>query len=828
MMKRLFLTLVLLLLTACQTQQGARMGKASSGGGSAFSGQGIDGTWQGVIIHGSQILHIQLNLAPAADLPPQLKSVLSSQTSNAQTAQMYEGMAYAQDFSGYLAKHDITKDIASESMPVYGVFDPQLRTFRLFPKPQARARMGRLGLEFHLRNLGGVHDQREDVLAGLKPSQVGATQAPNSGDQHFFLTRPSRFKDEAKSFDPSVSWVPSLGPSRSDLTQWLQPFFTEYPGANLYQAVHGRLELAAIKLFRDDHFKKYFGDPFDELSSTQLKNIHRTMQNPGGRDVTDQSIVALNRMFWVGRGDNAAAQTALWVKAQRHMLHWRQDQLTALPRLPGLKSSLEHIDQVELELAKVAPALLWPSELKGDKAQLLHSRQAIAYPALRTMLAEFEAATPSLNLMNKVASWQADERRLFGYLPSDQAHALRASANQRLTAIVTALLPSYRQRLAASGAGLPAVLAGANWHRDFTRDFALVANHPLVQETLHTFAAQRAQHLNQAQAEMLAKIREGHAQLPSDLSPPTDAKRMRYCATLKQLDAAWFAVPSDATQAAVSAVRQSMAQYGGLAAGLLPPRLAGTTGFQAQIDGGEDVNLNLYRSKVVGDIAQLGTLADDDAAARQALPKPIRDANLVFASNVVWALFHGRFDELDNQHYKGGGMGSDIVGQIGNVNPRVHYALVTYAGLSSIKNGWSQVGPASTLSWTSRNSRTGDVVREGWGEIKIADALRPFYAHSYKVAESASSSDALFGNNPLGFLETFLRMGTGGVFAKSTVRPDGEFQLNAADWEKPIREDLGNLLGAWPGQSHGLWQFQENLVRYLKQRPSLQALYGYQ
>jgi hypothetical protein len=514
MMKRLFLTLVLLLLAACQTQQGARVGEASSGGGSAFSGQGIDGTWQGVVIHGSQILHIQLNLAPAADLPPQVKLLLSSQTSTAQTAQMYEGAAYAQDFSGYLAKHDITKDIASENMPVYGVFDPQLRTFRLFPKPQARARMGRLGLEFHLHNLGGVHDQREDVLAGLKPSQVGATQAPNSGDQHFFFARSSRFKDEAKSFDPSVSWVPSLGPSRSDLTQWLQPFFSEYPGANLYQSVHGRLELAAIKLFRDDHFKKYFGDPFDELSSTQLKNIQRAMQNPGGRDATDQSIVALNRMFWVGRGDNAAAQTALWVKAQRHMLHWRQDQLTALPRLPGLKNSLEHIDQVEQELAKVAPALLWPSELKGDKAQLLQSRQAIAYPALRTMLAEFDAATPSLNLMHKVASWQADERRLFGYLPSDQAHALRASANQRLTAIISALLPSYRQRMAASGAGLPAVLAGVNWHRDFTRDFALVANHPLVQETLNTFAAQRAQHLNQAQAEMLAKIREATPNCP--------------------------------------------------------------------------------------------------------------------------------------------------------------------------------------------------------------------------------------------------------------------------------------------------------------------------
>lgn len=47
MMKRLFLTQVLLLLTACQTQQGARVGEASSGGGSAFSGQGIDCTWHG-------------------------------------------------------------------------------------------------------------------------------------------------------------------------------------------------------------------------------------------------------------------------------------------------------------------------------------------------------------------------------------------------------------------------------------------------------------------------------------------------------------------------------------------------------------------------------------------------------------------------------------------------------------------------------------------------------------------------------------------------------------------------------------------------------------
>lgn len=825
MMKRLFLTMVVLLLAACQTQPGARMGAT---GGASFSGRGIEGTWEGVIIHGSQIIHMQLDLTPATELAPQVKSLLVSQTSDKTATQIYEGVAYAQDFSGYLAKLSITRDVGSESMPVYGVYDAQLRTFRLLPKAQTRARPGRLGLEFHLRNLGGVHDLRDDVLAGLKPSQVGATQAPNSGDQHFFFARPSRFKDEAKSFDPSVSWTSFLAPSKADLSQWVQALTTEHPGTNLYHAQSGRLELVAIKLFRDEHFKKYFGEPFDELSSTKLKNIQRAMQQPGGREVSDFNLLALNRMFWAGRGDNAAAQTALWVKAQRHMLRWRQDQMAALPQLPGVKSSLERIEQLEHELGKVASALLWPSELKTDKAQLLQSRQAIAYPALQTMLAEFSSTAPSLSLMNKVASWHADEKQLFGYLRAEQEQSLRAAANQRLTTIVTALMPAYRQRMAALGAGLPAVLAGVNWHRDFTRDFALVANHPLVQETLNTFAAQRAQHLNQAQAEMLAKIREGHAQLPSDLSPPTDAQRLRYCATLKQLDAAWFAVPSDGSQQAVESVRQTMAQYGGLAAGLLPPRLAVTTGFAALADSGEDVHFNLYRSKVFGELAHLGTLAYDDVAAKQALPKPIRYAGTAFGSNVVWALFHGRFDELDSQHYKGGGMGSDIVGQIGGINPRVHYALVTYAGLSSIKNEHNQVGPSTKISWTSRNSRTGEVTREGWGEIWIADALKPFYAHSYKVAESASTSDALFGNNPFGFLQTFLRMGTGGIFEKSTVRPDGQFQLNAADWEQPIREDLGVLLATWPSQSYGLWQFQENLVRYMKQRPSLQALYGYQ
>jgi hypothetical protein len=752
----------------------------------------------------------------------------------------FQGMAYAQGFAHYQLKQSTPYDIGSEKLPIHAAYDTRLGTFVIQIKPGPQR--SQLGMDFLLRNLGGVHSKRQDALAGLHPSQLSGGIAPNSGDQYYFFTRPDAFRGIVDSYTSARSVASNIvggifsrftGPSQSDLLNWAQPLYAEYPGTDLYNTVG--VHKLAINLFRDEHFTKYFGSPFDELSYSKLSGISRDLQSlqNTNRNVNDRSTFVLNRMFFPGQVDVAATQTWVWIKAQRYMRNWHDDKVGVLNGLSGTKASLTYTDLLEQELVKVNPLLLWPSESKADAQQVAQARKAIAYPALKTMLTTFDSAPPSLSLMNSVTKWNEEEKRLFGYLTPEQARGLNDAATKRLDVVVNTLLPPYHQRIASLGTGLPAVIKGNAWHQDYMADFAPVARMPQVQDTLRTFTQQRAGHLGQAQADMLAHVQRGYDALSNDLSQEADGQRLRYCGVLNGFNMAWFKVPSDAGQASVQAVKASMAQLGGQGSSLLPPRLAHCGNYPPRdVASGEDLYQELYRSKVLYPISTRGTLVHDDAAARSAMPKPIRNAGFAFRSNVVWALFHGRFDELDGQHYKGQGMGSDMIGQMG-ANPQVDFTLVTYSQLLSQKycntdeaDCYNLVGPARNFAWKRVNQKTGEVLRDHFGEVWIPMALYEFYETSYKRAEGISKTDALFSSKGLGILQAFLDLGTGRVLSKIKTGADGETRLSA-DWEQPILEDLALLINSWPARSYGLWQLQENLVRYKKGRPSLQSLHGF-
>lgn len=491
--------------------------------------RGIGGIWEGLMIQGASLTYVKLELFPSQ---------------KATSSWQYTGKAYAQSLENYLQGHSAQKDIRATNVGVQATFNSDIQTFQVKVLPG-----GRYSGFQRLRNFGGIYDQRKDSMAGLWQTGVNTAKTPiNSGNQYFLFLRPSQFGDAIDSIrrtsgrggrtvvsipveilkhqlSPILSRIGGI--STGTIQAWVKPLYNEYPKLDLYRSKYGVFELQAIKLFRDDHFKKHFGKPFDRLGGGKLSDIRGALiKLQKSRDVTDRSTSVLSRMFWAGRGDNAAMQTALWVKAQRSMLNWWQDRQAQIDHLPDTKASLDLIDRIETEVDKVASTLLWPSEIAEDKQHYATARQRIALPVLKTMLAEFESSPVSSQLLSRLTSWKARESRLFGFLNKEQSSSLLSSADNRLNQVVAALLPSFQQQIPDLGTGLAAVRNGNFWYRDFSNVFSRTIGNRQVQICLDAFKQQRVAHLSQAQEEMLAMIQQGYTALPTTLSKSADKLRL--------------------------------------------------------------------------------------------------------------------------------------------------------------------------------------------------------------------------------------------------------------------------------------------------------------
>lgn len=780
----------------------------------------IEGVWEGLVIQGSDLTYIKLDL-----------SVPQKYTSSWQ----YKGKGYAQSFRAYFKENSVNSDNHCANIDVQLTYNPKIRTFRL--KLEHNSQCDRMGLDVRLADFNGVHDVIGNTLTGLEQEVMESGNGSDSRDQHFIFFRSNRFKAIAETFDKleKTDGVKTGGlfsflkaPGKKSLRNWAQPLYDEYSGQDLNQGAYSHMKLVAIKLFRDRHFKKYFGERFDDLSVTELGIIWKTLINlkQSSQDEMDQKISMLERMFWTGHGDNAAKQTALRVMAQRFMLNWHHDRLVDLEKLPEEKESLQYIDLFEKELAKTALTLLWPSELSADKKRFAANRKRIALPVLKGMLVEFESSLPTHRLMNRLIIWRFSENKLFNCLDKEDSRLLLDTAAKRLNVVIGALLSPYRQRIENMGSGLEAIEKGNTWYDDFNDSFSKVMQNNLVQKTLSTFKHHRQNHLTQAEDEMLERVRQGYHVLPSELSKSGDVKRLRYIDFLHRSAQKWFAVPGDNDNPCTKNVIKEIAEFGGKTVGLLPPRLAGQTEFVPLQPGSDDKSYqNRFRTTVPSAIIKLGALATSDNLVRKVMTKPVRNAGFQFKSNIIWALFHGRFDELDYSYYSGQGRASDTTASWYNTNPLVHYAFVTYAGLASLKHGPKQIGDTGQVYWYTEEE--GKKKFEKQGRIHIPQILSPHYQHSYKLARNVSSIETLFARDGWDFLNMMIDGSEGQVSPKSGDHADETFQISGTSWEGLIIEDLTKLLDYWPRQSYGLWQLQENILRYLKGRPSLQSLYGY-
>ena len=779
------------------------------------------GLWEGLIQHALDFSYVRLEIDP--------------QTTTSNHQRTYTGRTYIQPFSDHLAGHDIKTDIKAQNIPITLNYVPSINSFSITPGRSSRYGINQLSAS--LRNLGGVHDTKHKVLTGLRSNQSYGRSQPNTGNQLFLFARPDKFKtisNKFKDLQPSRlrgqiatigKWLTRLGgTSEDDIRKWAEKYYQVYPEADFYRMAHGNLELCALRLFRDEHFSRYFGKPFDELSKNSLGGTsNKLVKNfRSSRNRLDRSTSALGRMFWVGKGDNSAKQTAFWVIAQRHYLHWYHNQMDRLSSLPDGRNAFATIALLEAEFKKGEGILFWPEEIKTNKTQIAKTRKRLAYPVLETMIATWELQSPDFKLVQPLAEWNRTEQELFSYVDQQQQQSLLKRRNDKLHAVLDVLTQADVQSLQVLGTGLAAINAGNKWHQDAQKRYRPVISHPQVQTLLSAFYGVRQNHINQATPEMRDKLQSITQRRPSGYAPKNDRQRLNICSQLRTLEKQWFGLPNDTKNRAAQTIIKDIEKLGANVAGSLPPNLVQQSSFNPVYNSKTKTSLGRWKTRVPASITF--NMGQSDLALKKTSYKPFADPGFRLKSLEVWAIFNGRFDLLDSRYSNQQGIASRLLAKTMNVNPQFHFAFVSWVGLSSQKYGRNQFGKMTSASWTT--TRGDQVVRKDWGKVHMTKALFPYYERSYKIAYKTSRNDALFGRNGLEFINTILQFREGDWLGNTRVRPDGEVNF-AAKWEKPILHDLKSLLDDWPAKSWGLWQFQENLQRFLEGKQSIQEFYNW-
>ncbi|MEM8756253.1 MAG: hypothetical protein AAGF47_00540 [Planctomycetota bacterium] len=341
--------------------------------------------------------------------------------------------------------------------------------------------------------------------------------------------------------------------------------------------------------------------------------------------------------------------------------------------------------------------------------------------------------------------------------------------------------------------------------------------------------------LTEAYNHVADTVRAKVAELPNMTSPANDRLVMRLCEELVELDRAIFPVQDMTMTANMYRIRQGLHLTSSRLADRLPPRVRAEYRGVNHRDWSDEERSRFMGSGVpdpsgaaaerpVDDIqwAYGRSFSRGDDASR--LPAIALDPRHEFDTNICWALFHGRFDELNPRLY---GNDPTTLGR----NPLLDYVFITYAGLTSIFYGENGIGPSVRVGWRTYNEG-GEPVGDLERVVYIPIGLSDHYERAYKLATAYSAmSNISHGAQPFNGEEALLGlMQTMANFAEwrlptMQLRPDGSLGI-AADWEAVYTDELAKFIDAWPPRAAAVWQFQENLVRYYEGRPSLQQATG--
>ena len=764
------------------------------------------GTWSGIVHRYPNLIYVTMTLTPSG---PGL-----------------EGSLKFQPIADYWGRVSIEKGLQSGTATVSVAVDGGTDSFRL------SVRRGSTGDRFDvasaLSGVRGVLDLRHGLLAGKDATQ-----------QDFFIfARPDKFDAIDKSFRTFRNEQPramsgfSLGgkPGKAEMLRWMEPFYREYPNVDPYRTAHGPLEMKAINLFEDRHFSAFFGKPFDALSGGQLGSIYQGYRG-GAADKPGQGLQALASMFSPIIGTHHAKQTTLWVIANRAFRSWRRAQLDKLAQMGPTDDAFSLIQGISDQMTALLKDTLWPSEHRQTEEAVATARRTLAVPALERRLKELEGGALDLPALIALSRWSQDQSVVLGYADGATRSALQGRVDARITQVVDALMPAERQRVAALGEGLPAVVNGSQWYTQFVANYRIALDRVSAQEVVAFFQLRRKSDLASAADAMLRAVREPFDRIDPAISAAGDQARIEYCNQLTSRLGEWFGTPGDNASETARRIDALAQELGGAARSLLPPQKRAQVRFAGKAAPSRASGTPRERSVAGWETTIHAVKAADDAANMIFLPPPVRDPGFEFTTDICWSIFHGRFDEIRATAGQASGIGSRVSAALRNTNPYFHYAFIAYVGLASQKYGENQFGPTTKLFWVTyvEDRQSGKRTPKNDGEkypVHISRDLSDHYENSYKLAEAAANSDGMFGNNPFGFLQTYAKIVQNGLLSQAGTRADGRIAVTQAEWERPILADITTLLNAWPDRAVAVWQFHENIRRFLNGLQSLQSLFA--
>ena len=276
-------------------------------------------------------------------------------------------------------------------------YDPQARTFEISP---TRSAYGDLrGLRMH--SLFGVFDAEKQAFGGVLVGVTSSNYSP-----YFVLARPENakklfsktLKQVQKDAKPGAK-LPSFGSGgkKSKILAWSSLLANEYPDIDFYHTSINSVVDMSRSLFRDEHFRPYFGKNFDKLSRGERNKIWKTAQKiPRPRaNFPEERPAGVAASATRGFLASKAPDMTLTVLAFRYMDAWRIQSSARMAKLEPELNALITIDTLEKSEEK-AFSKYWPSERASFKAAFGTARTRVVGPVLSEMVDNLVAAATSM------------------------------------------------------------------------------------------------------------------------------------------------------------------------------------------------------------------------------------------------------------------------------------------------------------------------------------------------------------------------------------------------------------------------------------------------
>ena len=458
----------------------------------------LAGTWSGVVLSYPQLLHVELDLEP--------EGIPAGAGVEALT-----GKIRVQSLDSYFSGRSF--DVANElsSGDAFVQLDLNTSTFQLGIRPDGtRQSQNWTSLLVGRQALFDPLGEQIALLGG---------RLQNGLDGAVFLVRPKKFKSLAKNYKkfnrrPGGSRLALLtalfsrGPSKKKLKSWVSPVLEDPTAPALYQGRSGSIEKAAIVLFEDRHFKAHFGKTFDQVGKGTLDAVHRKLRGMGRGKATEQeqTLAALNRMFWTNLGSPSGTQTLQGVYTLRAVQGWARSQQARLEQLRGVEADWQVASQIQVAAQAFATPWLLGDQATEFEAAAESALQRVAHPVLTARLEAIAQIPSDRDRRIEASRFLSQAPEMHQRLSTTQRDALKLRVDQLVEEAAGQEIQLYTSQLPSLGSGIAAIEAGSAWIGRFQSEFTQVRSSPAYLDALAGYRERRSTDLDAARAAMLAAV----------------------------------------------------------------------------------------------------------------------------------------------------------------------------------------------------------------------------------------------------------------------------------------------------------------------------------